>query len=351
MTKNSGRKILIAEPINGSEYTYDYLRDMGCELILGPHVSRSNEGYSEDQLVSLVNQVDAIIGMSREKLTKRVLESAGRLKVICKYGMGVDHIDVKTATDKGILVTNAPVHNLTVAEFTIALMLALYKKVPRNERYIKAGGWRDDSATGYDLFGKTVGLLGLGAIGKQVAKRLQGWDVTIIAYDPYVQQEDAENLGVKLVDWETLFKSSDIISLHVPLTVQTTHIVAQKEFLLMKQSAILINTARGKLVNKNDLIEALRDGQIAGAGVDVWESEPVAKDDPLLFMENVVTSPHVAGFTFEALRRIAEQAAKNCVQALNGERPDFVVNPEALDFWKTRMACHCQSACKTVGNP
>jgi D-3-phosphoglycerate dehydrogenase len=338
MTKNGGRKVLIAEPINGSEYTYDYLRDMGCEIILGPHVSNSQEGYTEDELIYWGNQADAIIGMSREKLTKRVLENANRLKVICKYGMGVDHIDVKAATDKGILVTNAPVHNQTVAEFTVASMLAIYKKIPRNERYIKAGGWRDDSATGSDLLGKTVGLLGLGAIGQQVAKRLQGWDVNLIAHDPYLSQAAAAALGVGLVDKETLFKNADILSLHVPLNAQTTGIVAKPEFTLMKQSAILINTSRARVVDQAALINALASGQIAGAGIDVWESEPVDPANPLLAMENVIVSPHVAGFTFEALRRIAQQAAKNCVQALNGEKPDFVVNPAALDLWKTKMA-------------
>lgn len=333
-----GRKVLIAEPINGSEYTYDYLREMGCELIIGPHVSRSQEGYTEEELIRWGNEVDAIIGMSREKLTKRVLAGAGRLKVICKYGMGVDHIDVKTATDKGILVTNAPVHNQSVAEFAIAAMLAVYKKIPRNERYIKAGGWRDDSATGADLLGKTVGLLGLGAIGKQVAKRLQGWDVNLIAHDPYISREAAADLGVELVDKAALLKNADILSLHVPLNEQTAGIVAKTELALMKPSAILINTSRAKVVEQAALIDALASGQIAGAGIDVWESEPVDPANPLLSMENVIVSPHVAGFTFEALQRIARQAAKNCVQALNGEKPDFVVNPDALTLWQIRVA-------------
>lgn len=338
MTLPNGKKVLIAEPIVGSEYTYDYFREMGCEVILGPHISRAAEGYSEEQLMELVNQVDAIIVASREKLTQRVLQNAGRLKVICKYGTGVNRIDVKAATEKGILVANAPVHNLTVAEYTIALMLAIYKKLTRNEKYIKAGGWRDESTTGFELYGKTIGLLGFGGIGRQVAKRLQGWDVSLLVHDPYVSPEEAEQCGVKLVDKQTLLTGADIISLHVPLTAQTTGLIAKPEFLQMKKTAVFINTSRAEVANQEDLIAALRDGLLAGAGVDVWEREPVDKTNPLLSMDNVVVSPHVAGFTFEALRRIAEQSAKNCVKALHGEKPDFIVNPEALELWQTRMS-------------
>lgn len=335
--KSGGWKVLVAEPIEGSELTYDYLREGGCELILGPDVSHSTKGYSEEELVKLFGEVDAFFGMSREKLPARVLEKASRLKVICKYGMGVDHIDVKTATEKGILVTNAPVHNLTVAEFAIGGMLAIYKKIVRNERYIRQGGWRDDAAAGNELYGKNIGLLGFGAIGRQVAKRLQGWDVNLLVYDPFVSRDVVDSFGGKLVDQETLFKTADIVSIHVPLNAQTTGIVGRNEFSMMKPTAILINTSRAKVVNQADLIEALQQKKIAGAAIDVWETEPVDLTHPLLNLDNVIVSPHVAGFTPEALRRIAQQAAKNCLQALKGEKPDFVVNPDVLDKWRARV--------------
>ena len=163
-------KILVAEPIEGSELTYDCLRNSGFEVMLGPEVSHSTGGYSESDLIKLFGEVDAFIGMSREKLPARVLDKATRLKVIAKLGMGVDHIDVKAATRNGILVTNALVHNSTVSEFAIGAMLSIYKKIPRNVTYLKQGGWRDDAAAGNELYQKTIGLLGLGKIGREVQK-------------------------------------------------------------------------------------------------------------------------------------------------------------------------------------
>ncbi len=338
MSALSGKRVLLAEPIHGSECTYDYLRDTGCELIIGPHVSRPKEGYSEDQLKEFADEVDAFIGMAREKLTRRVLLDSKRLRVITKTGIGVDHIDVATTTERGILVTNSPVNRLSVAEYAIGLMLALLKKMMRNNSHIKAGKWRDDSVTGFELYGKTVGIVGFGGIGREVAKRLQGWDVTLIAHDPYIEPAEAEKRGVRLVDRDTLFKTADIVTLHTPLSAQTRGSVGSPEFMLMKPSAFLINTARGKIVKEADLLTALSAGRIAGAGLDVFETEPVDPTNPLLGMENVITSPHSVGFTFEALRRMAEQAAKNTVQALSGEVPDpaFIVNPEVLDRWKAR---------------
>lgn len=334
----TGKKILLAEPINGSEYTYDYLREIGSELIIGPNVSCPKQGYSEDQLIEFGNEVDGFIGMSREKMTKRVIQNSKRLRIITKTGIGVDHIDVATATECGILVTNSPMNRLSVAEYAIMEMLALYKKMLPTRKHIKTGGWRDDSITGHDLFGKTVGILGFGGIGRQVSKRLQGWDVTMIAYDPYIAPSEAEQRDVKLVDRDTLFKNSDVLTLHLPLTCETRGSIGKREFQMMKQTALLINLARGKIVIEEDLVQALRNHQIAGAGVDVFETEPINPANPLLAMENVITSPHSAGFAFEALRRMAEQAAHNTVRALNGELPDmeFIVNPEVLDLWKNR---------------
>jgi D-3-phosphoglycerate dehydrogenase / 2-oxoglutarate reductase len=334
----NGMKVLIAEPIHGSEYTYGYLREVGCELIIGPHVSRPKEAYSEDQLVELGNEVDAFIGMSREKMTKRVIQNSKRLRIITKTGIGVDHIDVATATECGILVTNSPMNRLSVAEYAIGYMIALLKKMIVCDKHLKAGGWRGDHVTGFELYGKTVGILGFGGIGRQVAKRLQGWDVTMIAHDPYIDPVAGEKFGVKLVSRDPLFKEADILTLHLPLSSETKASVGTAEFMMMKPGAILINTARGKIVIEADLIEALRNHKIAGAGVDVFETEPVNLANPLLSMENVITSPHGAGFTFEALARMAEQSARNTVKALSGEVPDaeFIVNPEALEAWKSR---------------
>jgi D-3-phosphoglycerate dehydrogenase len=339
MARLTGKKLLLAEPIYGSELTYDFVRETGCELIIGPHVTKTGQGYTEAQLIEFGNEVDALIGMSREKMTKRVIQNSKRIRVITKFGIGMDHVDVATATECGILVTNTPMNRLSVAEFAIMEMLALNKKVFSTANHIKKTGvWRNDSTTVNELFEKTVGILGFGGIGRQVAKRLQGWDVTMIAYDPYIDLAEAEKRGVKLVDRDTLFKDSDILTLHLPLTEETKGSIGKREFQMMKPTAILINTARGKIVKEADMIEALRDGKLAGAGVDVFETEPVRPDNPLLDMENVITSPHCAGFTFEALSRMAKQGVQNTLQALSGEVPgmEFIVNPEVLNMWKTK---------------
>jgi D-3-phosphoglycerate dehydrogenase len=335
----TGKKLLLAEPIYGAELTYDFVKETGCELIVGPHVSKTGQGYSEAQLIEFGNEVDAFIGMSREKMTKRVIENSKRIRVITKTGIGMDHVDVATATECGILVTNTPMNRLSVAEFAIMEMLALNKKLFSTNSHIKrTGTWRDDSTTVNELYEKTIGILGFGGIGRQVAKRLQGWDLTMIAYDPYIDPGEAEMRGVKMVDRDTLFKNSDVLTLHLPLTEETKASIGKREFDMMKPTAILINTARGKIVREADMIDALRSRKIAGAGVDVFETEPVRPDNPLLDMENVITSPHCAGFTFEALSRMAKQAALNSLQALSGQVPDmeYVVNPEVLDKWKAR---------------
>jgi len=341
MENLAGKKIILAEPIYGSDETYDFIRGTGCELIIGPHVSRPDQGYSEAQLIELGNEVDGLIGMSREKMTKRVIQGSKRLRVITKTGIGMDHVDVAAATDCGILVTNTPVNRLSVAEFAIMEMLALTKKILSTATHIKrTGKWREDSTTVNELYERTIGILGFGGIGRQVAKRLQGWDVTMIAYDPYIDPKEAESRGVTLVDRDTLFKRSDVLTMHLPLTDETRASVGKREFQMMKPTAILINMARGKIVIEADLIEALQNGTIAGAGVDVFEIEPVRQDNQLLSMENVITSPHSAGFTFEALRRMAEHAARNTLQAVSGGVPnmEYIVNPEVLDAWKAKWA-------------
>ena len=327
-----GKRVLIAEPIRGSEETYDLFKSGGCELVIGPSVNYPDKGYTEEELIRFGNEFDGIIGMAREKFPRKVLEASKRLKVYSKYGIGVDHVDVKAATDNGIIVSNATgVNSIAVAEYTITLMLGVLKKVCHNDKLIRNGGWREESSIGVELSNKTIGLVGLGAIGKQVVKRMRGWDDKILAFDPYVSPETAAQLGVNIVDWETLFTSSDVISLHIPLTPETKGIVSEKEFNMMKNSSIIINTTRGKTIDEKALIKALQTRQISGAGLDVFDKEPINSDNPLLSMDNVILAPHTAGWSDEALKGIAKQAARNCIQALSGEKPDFVVNPQVLE--------------------
>jgi len=310
---------------------------MGCEVIEGPPVSQPEKGYTEEQLIEICKDVDAFMGMAREKVTRRVIQAGNRLRIICKYGNGVDNIDIAAATEHGVLVANAPVHNNTVAEFTFAITLSLLKKIPYSMGYLKNGGWRDSTTIGYELYKKTFGIVGLGGIGKQLAKRLQGWECEIITYDPFISRETAELLGARLVGWEELFTRSDIVTLHLPLTESTRGIVGAKEFGMMKNTAVLINASRGPIVDEAALIQALQEKRIAGAALDVFQKEPLDPTNPLLQMDNVVLTPHVAGFTYESMRRISEQSTANCLAALKGEIPEFVVNREAIPIWKERF--------------
>jgi len=330
-------KVFIAEPIDNSADTYEIFKESGAELIVGPPVSCPKQGYSEDQLVEMCQDVDAFFGMARERVTRKVISASPKLRVICKYGNGTDNIDVQAATEQGVLVCNAPVHNNTVAEYTFSLILGLLKKLPYDVEHLRAGGWRDSSTVGNELYHKTVGIVGFGAIGKQLAKRLKGWETRVMVCDPLATRENAELLGAELVDWDTLFRSADVVTIHMPLMDSTRGIVGAKEFKMMKNRAIFINAARGPIVDEAALIEALQNKEIGGAALDVFLKEPVTADHPLLHMKNVIMTPHTAGFTYESMLRIAGQATQNCISALNGEKPEFVVNPAALPKWRERF--------------
>ncbi|HPL99657.1 MAG TPA: hydroxyacid dehydrogenase [Bacillota bacterium] len=331
-------KVFIAEPISGLEDTYQVFNDPKYELIVGPPVSCPKQGYTEEQLIEICKDADVFLGMARERITRNIISASPKLRIICKYGNGVDNIDVKAASEYGIIVSNAPVHNMTVAEYAFSMILSVLKKIPRNMEYLKNGGWRDNSAMGNELYKKTVGIVGFGAIGKQLAKRFQGWEVNLLVCDPLGTKETAELFGAKLVDWDTIFEASDVISIHLPLMESTRKIIGEKEFAMMKKSAVFVNTSRGPIVDESALIEALRKKEIAGAGIDVFMTEPVSADNPMRNMENVVLTPHVAGYTAESLRRISEQCTQNCIQALKGEIPEFVVNRDVLPKWKERFA-------------
>ena len=330
-------KVVIAEPNDGMDDTFQILKDLGCEVVVGRPVSCADQPYSEDEIIEMCRDADAFFGMSRETITRRILENCPKMRVICKYGTGVNNIDCDAAAEMGIIVANAPVHNLTVAEFAIADMLAVLKKIPYSSNYLRNGGWRDDSTTGHELFGRTVGIVGFGRIGKQVARRLQNWGVNILAYDPFVTREEASLFNAQMVSWETIFEASDVITIHVNLTKETEGLVGWDEFARMKKSAIFINAARGGLVNQEALIDALTTGKIAGAGIDVFVTEGLDPDYPLLHMDNVILTPHTAGYTYESLYRIAQQATANCLAALRGQVPEFVANRAAIGNWKERF--------------
>lgn len=287
--------------------------------------------YTEDKLIEELRDADAVIITSQHRITRRVLENANRLKVVVKYGSkpGMDNVDIKAATERGVIVGYTHGANSdSVAEYTIALILALLRKLFTSHSNLKEGKWRDDSLLGHDLLGKTVGIIGLGSTGYKVAEKIKGFGVNLLAYTRAT--ENAEKVGAKLVDLETLLKESDIVTIHTSLREDTLHLIGEKELRLMKKSAIIVNTARGAIIDEKALIRALEEGWIAGAALDVFTEEPLKPDNPLLKMENVILTPHVASFTYEAFQREAFTAAEEVLNALLGRRPKFVVNPEVF---------------------
>lgn len=289
----------------------------------------------EDALVKEVEDVDVIM-VAYAKITRKVIEAAKRLKGIVRYGVGIDNIDVKAATDHGVYVVNIPDYGIsTVAEYTMCLMLALARKIIHADRIMRTASWgtwtsQPRSVRGVDLEGKILGIIGLGNIGRAVAKRAKAFGMKVIAYDPYIDKSIAEDLGVEMTDLETLLRTSDFVSIHAPLTNETRHMIGERELRIMKRTAYIINTARGAIIDERALVKALSEGWIAGAGLDVYEKEPPALDNPLLKMDNVILSPHIAFYTEEAVRRLEMTAVEEAIRILSGEVPSRLVNKEVL---------------------
>ena len=301
------------------------------EEIAEVKVGTPNMVYTEEKLIREIKDVDALIITSQQHVTRKVIQAANKLKVIVKYGSkpGIDNVDLDAATEKGIFVCYTPHANSdSVAEHTIALILALMKKLYVSCSQLKQGKWRSKDLLGYELLGKTVGIIGLGNIGRKVAEKISGFKVKLFAYDPYVDKKIAQQINVELVDLETLLKESDVVTIHTALTRETKHMIGENELKLMKKTAFIINTARGAIIDEKALIKALKEGWIAGAALDVFEEEPPNPDNPLLKMDNVLVTPHFASCTFEAYQREAIMAAEEVLRVLKGEPPKFIANPE-----------------------
>jgi D-3-phosphoglycerate dehydrogenase len=282
------------------------------------------------ELPDLIGGFDALIVRSRTKVTRDVLARATDLRVVGRAGTGVDNIDVEAATEAGIPVVNAPGGSAeSVAELAVGLMLSLARRIPEADRTTKAGQWEKARLRGGELAGKVLGLVGSGRIGSLVARICQDIGMETVAYDPYVEPVAAQERGIWLASLEQVLERADFVSVHASLTEETHHMLSSAQFARMKPTAYLINAARGPIVEESALIEALRSGQIAGAGLDVFEREPPA-DSPLLTMENVVLTPHIGAATEEAQRRTGLLVVEQVIKALAGDTPEFVVNPETL---------------------
>jgi D-3-phosphoglycerate dehydrogenase len=289
---------------------------------------------TEEDTLEALTGFDAVIAGS-EPYTDRVLAGLPQLRVISRNGVGYDRIDVPAATRRGVAVTITPEGNhQAVAEHALALLLAVARCVVQNAIDTRAGFWRRRSVL-IPLRGKTLGIVGLGRIGRSVAVRAAGFGLRVLAFEKYPDQAFVEQHGIALVDLETLLAESDFVTLHTPMTSETQELIQRKTLATMKRGSVLINTARGGLVNEADLVEALRSGHLAGAGLDVLAVEPPPKDHPLLAMPNVLVSPHVAALDAQALEDMAVGAAQNILDLFAGKWPSgSLINPDVKSVWR-----------------
>ena len=330
----SWKVLITARTLNEvGESAVKLLRGAGCELVIPPQFGP----YPAETLQPLLQGMDAVFA-SMDKFTGPVLSSseAGSLKVISRWGVGYDAIDIPAATSQGIVVAYTPgLLNETVADFAFALLLALARRVHLGHQSMSAGQWQ--SAWGNDVFGKTLGLLGCGRIGQAVARRAAGFGLRLLGYDPHPTPE-AEQLGIRFVSLDELLAESDFLSLHAALTPQNRGLLGEAQLRRMKPGSYLINTARGALVDEGALVRALREGWLGGAALDAFVVEPLPPDHPLRHSPNVLLTPHLASFARETGERVSLTAAQAIVDLVAGRQPQFVVNPEVFKAHQLRVA-------------
>lgn len=300
-------KILITDNI--SKKCIEILKKSGLDVDV-------KIGMKPDELKSCISEYHGLIIRSSTKITSDVIKAATNLKVIARAGSGLDNVDKTAATKKGIVVMNTPGGNtITTAEHTFALLVSLSRKIPQATISMREGKWEKKKFLGIELFHKTLGIIGIGNIGSQVAKRAQGFEMNVIAYDPFLSEEKANDIGVVKVSLHDLFKRSDFITIHTPLTAETKNLINKDTLAEMKKGVIIINCARGGIVNEKDLYDALTDGKVAGAALDVFEQEP-PENSPLLKFDNVITTPHLGASTKEAQENVAIAVAEQVVDYL-----------------------------------
>jgi len=290
------------------------------------------EKLSPAELLACVADYDGIVVRSGTRLDREVLEKAARLKVIGRAGTGVDNIDLETATRRGILVVNAPESNtLSAAEHTIALMMSLLRHIPRATRLLREGHWDRKELRGQEAYGKCLGIIGLGRIGSLVAKMARGLGMSVIAYDPYIAPERFGRFGAEqITDLDELCRRADIVTVHTPKTDETYGMLGRRELRLMRPGVRIINCARGGIVDEEALYEALKDGHVVGAGLDVFDDEP-SENNRLCRLDTVICTPHLGGSTREALERVGQDIAEEVIRALRGDLVQYPLNFPAAD--------------------
>ncbi|HET7520127.1 MAG TPA: phosphoglycerate dehydrogenase [Candidatus Limnocylindria bacterium] len=318
-------RILVAEPVAGA----------GIEILQAAHDTQLRPGLARPDLLALLSEGegwDALVVRSQTRVDDELLTAAApRLSVIGVASVGTDRIDLAAATRAGVMVVNAPTGNtIAAAEHTMALMLALLRRVPSADASLRAGEWERGRFTGAELRHRTLGIIGLGKIGKAVARRAAGFEMRVIAHDPYLTEEQAAEHGARLVGLPELLLRADVVTVHTPLTSQTRGLIGPAQIEAMKPGAVVLNVARGGIVDEAALASALSDGRLAGAAVDVYSAEPMAPDNPLRSAPNTVLTPHLGASTAEAQDRVAVEMAEQLLEALAGVTPTYAVNAPSV---------------------
>jgi len=293
------------------------------------------------ELIRQAADCDGLLTLLTDRVDSDLIEACPELAVISNMATGFDNIDIAAASRKNIIVTRTPgVLSETTAEFTLALMLAAARRVAEGDRFVRNGLWKTwgpQVLLGQDLSGATLGIVGLGGIGLELARRARALGMRVVYFSRTRKSSTERRFSLTFVDFDTLLAESDFISLHAPLTPETRHLIGRRELARMKPTAVLVNTARGPLVDQQALFKALAEGQIAAAALDVTDPEPIAPDDPLLTLENVIVTPHIASASVATRSRMAMLAAENLVQALAGKVPKHTVNREISRRWRAKL--------------
>lgn len=325
-------KIFVTREVPGK--AFEKLTASGHEV----EVSEFDRHLKEEELVEKAKGADALLTLLTDRIDSDLMDAAGpQLKIVSNYAVGFDNVDIKAATDRGIVVTNTPSDevNEAVAEHTWALILSLARRIVEADEAVRRGaykGWEPDIFLGINLVNKTLGIVGLGRIGSMVARRAKGYQMTILYNKRTRDEEKEKELGVQFVSLDDLLAKSDFVTMHVPLTEETRHMINKETLAKMKKGSYLVNTARGPVVDEHDLVETLRSGHLAGAALDVYDNEP--NIDPELFgMENVILTPHIASATWEAREKMGDQAVSAILETLEDKKPENLVNEEV---WEKR---------------
>lgn len=312
-------KVLVSDPIS----------DLGiAQLVEAADISIDKKtGLSEDELVAIIGEYDALLVRSQTRVTERIMTAGKQLKVIGRAGVGVDNIDLEAATKRGIVVINAPDGNtITTCEHTFAMMMALARHIPQAYQKTVGGEWDRKSFVGVELRNKVLGVLGMGRIGSEVAARAKAFGMSVLGYDPFLTEERAEKLGVKLASVDDVVRGADFITVHTPLTPETRHMIGKDQFAVMKKGMRIINCARGGIIDEVALVEAIDAGIVAGAAFDVFEEEPPKPDHPFLTHPKIVVTPHLGASTIEAQENVAIDVSEQLLHILRGEPYKNAVN-------------------------